>query len=111
MRARRLGPLATLTFTLALACTFGAGQALAASHSKLTISPAQGTPDASPQTQVSVLGVEPQRIRSVKVTGSVTGKHRGSMDDYSGSRGASFIPDRPFAQGERVKLVVRIRDR
>jgi len=41
----------------------------------------------------------------------VTGKHRGSMQDYSGSRGASFIPDRPFAQGERVKLVVRIRDR
>ena len=111
MRARRLGPLATLTFALALAGTFGAGQALAASHSKLTISPAQGTPDASPQTQVSVLGVEPQRIRSVKVTGSVTGKHRGSMHDYSGSRGASFIPDRPFAQGERVKLVVRIRDR
>jgi hypothetical protein len=95
-----------------LAAFAGAAPALADDGGRsLTISPAQGTPDASPQTQISVLGVRPQRIRAVKVTGSVTGGHRGSMHDYSGSRGASFIPDRPFAQGERVKLVVRIRHR
>src|SRR5690348_7170715 len=107
MVLRRIGKLVSLAAALAVCA--GVTPALASGDQRLTISPAQGTPDASPQTQISVLGVTPNRIRSVKVTGSVTGKHRGSMHDYSGSRGASFIPDRPFAQGERVKLVVRVR--
>ncbi len=109
MVLRRIGK----AISLAAILTAGAAAtpALAAGGQRLTISPAQGTPDASPQTQVSVLGVAPQRIRSVKVTGSVTGEHRGSLRDYSSSRGASFIPDQPFTQGERVKLVVRVRHR
>jgi hypothetical protein len=106
VRPRHLGALAAFGLILPMA---SAPQAFAAPHHKLTISPAKGTLDASPQTQVSVLGVSPKRIRSVKVIGSVTGRHRGSMHDYSGSRGASFIPDKPFEQGEWVKLVVRIR--
>ncbi len=111
MRRPHPGALASCSGVLAIASGFGAGQALAASNGKLMVSPAKGTPDASPQTQISVLGVAPRRIRSVKVTGSVTGEHRGSLHDYSSSRGASFVPDQPFAQGERVKLVVRVRHR
>ena len=103
--------LKTLSLAAVLAACAGATPALAANGHRLTISPAPGTPDASPGTQISVLGVKPERIRSVKVTGSATGKHRGSLREYSSSRGASFIPDRPFTQGERVKLVVRIRHR
>jgi hypothetical protein len=109
MVLRQIGKAFSLAAILAVCA--GVTPALAAGGQRLTISPAQGTPDASPQTQISVLGVKPQRIRSVKVTGSVTGEHRGSMHDYSDSRGASFVPDRPFSQGERVKLVVRIRHR
>jgi hypothetical protein len=89
----------------------GAAPGFAASPQKLTVSPAAGTPDASPQTQISILGVAPQRIRSVLVTGAATGRHPGTLRSYSSSRGASFIPDEPFAEGERVKLVVRILDR
>jgi hypothetical protein len=85
--------------------------AAAAPRHRLTISPAQGTPDASPETQISVLGVKPHRIRSVRVTGSQTGSHPGRMRSYSRSQGASFIPDYPFAEGERVSLVVRVRGR
>jgi Arylsulfotransferase (ASST) len=85
--------------------------ALASSGKKLTISPAAGTPDASPETQISVLGVKPHRIRSVRATGTVTGSHPGKMRSYSRARGASFIPHEPFAEGERVRLGVRIRDR
>jgi Arylsulfotransferase (ASST) len=104
--------LKTICAGAILAVLAGATPALADDGGRpLTISPAQGTPDASPETQISILGVNPQRIRAVKATGSVTGIHRGSLHDYASSPGASFVPDQAFAQGERVKLVVRIRHR
>ena len=91
-------------------CTVGA-PAFASSNHKLAISPARGTPAASPETQISILGVKPRRIRSVRATGTATGWHPGSLRRYSDARGASFIPREPFTEGERVKLVVRIRHR
>jgi Arylsulfotransferase (ASST) len=87
-----------------------AAVALAApADAKLTISPAPGTPDASPQTQISILGVAPGKISSVEATGTATGAHPGVMRPYSGGRGASFLPSQPFAQDERVDAVVNIR--
>jgi Arylsulfotransferase (ASST) len=84
----------------------------AAAHAAdVAISPAAGTPDASPQTQISILGVTPRAIRSVSVTGSTTGAHQGRLRAYSRRRGASFVPNQPFAQGERVSAVVRIEGR
>lgn len=77
----------------------------------LAISPAPGTPDASPQTQISVLGVRPKLIWSVRLTGASTGIHAGKLRAYSRGRGASFLPDKPFLQGERVGAVIRIRGR
>jgi hypothetical protein len=76
-----------------------------------TVSPAPGTPDASPQTQISILGITPRSIESVQVTGAVSGAHPGKIRDYSGRRGASFLPGRPLTQGERVTVRVRIRGR
>ena len=75
------------------------------------ISPAPGTPDASPQTQISVLGVRSGLIRSVTAAGSVSGAHDGRLRRYSGQRGASFVPVPPFVQGERVSVTVRIQGR
>ncbi len=88
--------------------------ALAASSpaaTPLTVSPAPGTPDASPQTQISLLGLAPSRIESVQVTGALSGGHPGRLRAYSGHRGASFVLDRPLTQGERVSVRVRIRGR
>ena len=77
----------------------------------LTVSPAPGTPDASPQTQISVLGVAPQRIRSVTARGSLTGAHQGAIRVYSGRRGASFVPARPFSEGETVAVAIDVAGR
>ena len=76
-----------------------------------TISPAQGTPDASPDTQISILGVAPGLIAGVRVDGSASGPHRGRLRRYSGGRGASFILGAPLAQGEHVRVQVRLRGR
>jgi hypothetical protein len=91
-----------------------AGFALSAASahaSGLALSPAPGTPDASPGTQISILGVKPSRIRSVGLTGSVSGVHRGRLRRYSRGRGASFVPASPLTQGEGARVVIRLRGR
>jgi hypothetical protein len=88
-----------------------AGALAAPADAKLTISPAPGTPDASPQTQISVLGVAPSRIASVSVTGAASGAHPGALRSYSRGRGASFVPAQPLTQDEHVDVVVSIRGR
>jgi hypothetical protein len=80
-------------------------------QAKLTISPQPGTPDASPQTQISVFGIARSKITSVAATGSVSGPHTGQLKPYSRNRGASFVPDQPFTQDEKVDAVVSLRGR
>jgi hypothetical protein len=61
-----------------------------------------GTPDASPQTQISFLGLRSSEIAHVSVVGSRSGRHVGRLAAYATAPGASFLPTRPFIQGERV---------
>jgi hypothetical protein len=77
----------------------------------LTISPEPGTPDASPRTQISILGVAQFRIKSVHVVGARSGAHAGRLAAYSGMRGASFILNRPLADGEQVAVSISIAGR
>ncbi len=77
----------------------------------VAISPVPGTPDASPSTQISVLGAKPSMIQSVRVRGALSGAHPGTLKAYSGRRGASFLMRRPLDQGERVAVRVRIAGR
>jgi hypothetical protein len=77
----------------------------------VTISPAPGTPDASPQTQISILGARAAAILSVTVQGSRTGLHAGRLRRYRGARGASFVLRQPLVQGEHVKVRVALAGR
>ncbi len=76
-----------------------------------TVSPLPGTPDASPSTQISILGIARRRIAGVRVTGSLSGVHPGSLRPYRSAAGASFVLNRPLRQGERVAVLVRLRGR
>ena len=78
---------------------------------QLAISPQPGTPDASPATQISILGAAPERIRSVRVRGSVSGVHAGVLRAYSANRGASFVLPKPLTQGEHVAVEIRVAGR
>ncbi len=112
---RRRTPHRLLPAALAAACLgFPAVACLgfpvaAAAHASPTISPLPGTPDASPQTQISILGVARREIVAVGVTGSASGVHAGRLRAYSDGRGASFVLDNPLTQGERVKVLVKLR--
>jgi hypothetical protein len=72
--------------------------------SRVTVSPGPDTRDASAATQISLLGVPAQELSAVTVAGSRTGRHPGRLLAYSQGDGASFVPARPFAEGERVSV-------
>jgi hypothetical protein len=75
----------------------------------VTVSPLPGSRVASPRTQISFLGVAAGDLGSVSVVGSQTGAHSGRLAAYSQGDGASFLPTRPFAEGERVSVHARVR--
>lgn len=70
----------------------------------VTVSPEPGSRDASPATQISLLGVPAGALGAVTVTGSRSGRHAGRLEAYSQGDGASFVPTRPFAPGEQVSV-------
>jgi Arylsulfotransferase (ASST) len=75
----------------------------------VTISPLPGSRDARPQTQISFLGVSARALGAVSVIGSRSGAHAGRLIAYSQGDGASFVPARGFAEGERVTVRARLR--
>jgi hypothetical protein len=75
----------------------------------VTLSPLSGSRDATPQTQISFLGVAAGELSGVTVTGSHTGRHGGRLAAYSQGDGASFLPAHPFAAGETVTVRAGLR--
>jgi len=74
----------------------------------VTVSPLPGSRDASPQTQVSFLGPPAGELSQISVVGSRTGTHTGRLEAYSQGDGASFVPAKPFAQGETVTVKAQL---
>jgi hypothetical protein len=70
----------------------------------VAVSPMPGTPDASPSTQISFLGGAGTQVSNVRVVGSRSGAHGGSLRAYSTGTGESFLPSKPFRAGEKVTV-------
>jgi hypothetical protein len=70
----------------------------------LAVSPLPDSLDATPHTQISLLGVPRSRLAQISVSGSATGGHSGRVDAYSQGDGASFVPSSPFQPGETVTV-------
>jgi len=87
-----------------------AATAVAATPPAETISPMPGTPDANPHTQISFLGVPAAALHDIVVEGSQTHRHSGTLRSYSTGTGASFLPSKPFAAGEKVTVTAVIVD-
>ncbi len=76
----------------------------AAASNAVTVSPLPGTPDASPDTQISFLGGAGTQVAGVRVVGSRSGLHSGRLEAYATGTGESFLPAKPFVPGERVTV-------
>jgi hypothetical protein len=70
----------------------------------LAVSPLPDSYDASPRTQISLLGAPPGALSDVSVSGSQTGRHSGRLEAYSQGDGASFVPSKPFRSEETVSV-------
>lgn len=70
----------------------------------VTVSPTPGSRDAAHVTQISFLGVPRSQLSGVAVSGSRSGRHTGRMVAYSQGDGASFLPAKPFDEGELVTV-------
>ena len=64
--------------------------------------------DASANAQISFLGVPVGEFSNVLVTGSRSGAHAGRLLAYSQGDGASFVPAKPFADGELVTVHAQV---
>jgi hypothetical protein len=105
LSGRCRGRLAALALALAAAWVAPAGaQAAAPSVPWVTISPLEGTPDASATTQISFLGVPATDISQISVRGSRSGGHGGTLKPYATGTGASYVPFRAFTSGEQVTV-------
>ena len=74
----------------------------------VTVSPMPGAADASPQTQISFLGVPLAALSGVSAIGSQSGPHTGALEGYSQGDGGSFVPQKPFSAGERVAVSAQL---
>ncbi|HXA54446.1 MAG TPA: arylsulfotransferase family protein, partial [Solirubrobacteraceae bacterium] len=70
----------------------------------LRVSPLPDSLDATPHTQISLLGVPVGQLQQVTVSGSVTGAHDGHLVGFSQADGASFLPTHAFLPGEIVTV-------
>ena len=86
------------------------GQEVGSGSGIVTVSPAPGVVTASPHTQISFRGrtVDQLQGAGIRVTGSRTGRHRGSLRGHSDAQGASFVVNRPFRPGESVVVRTRV---
>ena len=96
---------------VALACSVGslwsANPALATP--RVAVFPIPGTHYNRPHTQITFRGIPAAQIGPVLVVGSKTGVHRGRLVADADGRGASFIPRKRFAPGERVTVGTHLR--
>ncbi len=68
----------------------------------VAVYPLPDSTTASRETQISFRGAT--ALADVLVTGSRTGHHTGRLREHSDGQGASFVPTKPFAAGETVRV-------
>jgi Arylsulfotransferase (ASST) len=107
--------LGALTLAACAGGTSSAGQAVIASNTArsaasnaVAVSPEPGTPDASPSTQISFLGGAGTTVSNVKVVGSHSGSHSGTLRAYSTGTGESFLVAHSFSAGEHVSVTASV---
>ena len=93
------GAVAVIAVAAALAWSMAAR-----ARPEISVFPGAMTVAASPQTTITFRGAEPDELGDVTVSGSRSGRHSGRLAPHRDGDGVTFVPDRPFAAGERVTV-------
>ena len=93
---------------LALGLTLGLHSNGSATSATLNVLPFPGTPDASPQSQITFPSLAPADLSKVTVKGSKSGVHAGQLSALPDDRGTAFVADKPFTEGEAVSVQVEL---
>lgn len=75
---------------------------------RVTAYPSPGASAVSAKTEISFRGVAPSRVGALTVRGSSTGVHAGALRAHGDGRGASFVPSKPFRDGEKVTVTTAL---
>ena len=86
----------------------GLADPAAAATPALHVIPFPGTPAASYLSRVIFSSLRPSELRSVLVTGAISGPHLGRLVPLPDGAGTAFAPDNPFIPGELVSVKVAL---
>jgi hypothetical protein len=87
-----------------MAAALGATPAAAQPAPLVQVFPVPGSRVAPPRTQITFRGLNALSLPAITVTGSVSGRHAGTVAGDSDGRGGSFLPSQPFVAGETVTV-------
>ena len=93
------GAVAALAIAAALAWSIAAR-----ARPDISVYPAGSTVAASASTTITFRDVAPADLGAVEVSGSRSGRHTGRLEPHADGDGVTFVPDHPFAAGERVTV-------
>jgi hypothetical protein len=99
-------PVAILLGVAATAFTL-AGWSRAAAPA-VSVFPVPGSQVVSPAAQIAFRGIPAAQLGLIIVSGSRSGLHAGHVEADSDGLGGSFLPDRPFADGETVSVITAL---
>jgi hypothetical protein len=105
LRARAARALCGVAAAAGLAAlAFALASAASGEGAQVHAFPLAGSATARPETQVSFRGAAASALGAVTVTGSRSGAHTGRLVAHSDGQGASFVPDKPYAPGEKISV-------
>ncbi len=99
-----LGVVVVGALAVGLTLAFSSGSNSPAAATTLNVLPFPGTPDASPESQISFPALAPSDLKTVTVEGALSGQHSGRLSALPDSRGTAFVAAKPFTPGERVSV-------
>src|SRR5581483_7173844 len=75
-----------------------------AAGSPVSVYPIANSEVAPPGAQITFRGIPTSSFGPISVVGSQSGAHSGRVLSDSDGKGGSFVPNKPFAQGETVTV-------
>lgn len=87
----------------------GLGRIVFGGTGDLDVVPFPGTPDAAPGTRIDFPALTPSQLVWLRVVGSRSGRHSGTLTAQPRGHGTEFTPSRPFVAGERVLVKAALR--